>query len=114
MGCSCLASTDLKAYARGLFVEICAGRTKPRQRTAWCRINQISRHCRWAQPGSRAIAAPPGEDNDAQSFAQSRTLRIRHLHGLNFSTVASTSPLRAVAILPLNDFHEVSRAAGPK
>src|SRR5229473_856428 len=56
----------------------------------------------------------PGEDNDAQLFAQTRTLRIRHLHGLNFSTVTSTSPLRAVAILPRNDFHEVSRAAGPK
>jgi hypothetical protein len=26
----------------------------------------------------------------------------------------STSPLQAVAILPLGDFHEVSRAAGPK
>src|SRR5213078_1329158 len=30
------------------------------------------------------------------------------------STVASTSPLQAVAILPLSDFHEISRAAGPK
>src|SRR6266404_7320952 len=36
--------------------------------------------------------SPRGEDTDAQLFAQSRTLRIRHLHGLNFSTVASISP----------------------
>jgi len=47
-------------------------------------------------------------------FAQSRTLRIRQLHGLDFSTADSTSPHRAVAILPLSDFHELSRAAGPK
>jgi hypothetical protein len=40
------------------------------------------------------------EDNDAQLFAQSRTLRIRQAYGLNLSIVVSTSPLRAVAILP--------------
>ena len=57
----------------------------------------------------------PGENNDAQLFAQSRTLRIRQGYGLDFSTVGSTSPLRAVAILSLlSDFHKVSRAAGPK
>jgi hypothetical protein len=28
--------------------------------------------------------------------------------------VGSTSPLQAMAILPLDDFHKVSRAAGPK
>ena len=54
------------------------------------------------------------EDNDAQLFAQSRTLRIRQRYGLDFSTDRSTSPLRAVAYLTLTDFHEVSRAAGPK
>jgi hypothetical protein len=32
----------------------------------------------------------------------------------NFSTEYSTSPLRAVTILPLRDFHGFSRAAGPK
>ena len=36
------------------------------------------------------------------------------LYSFNFSNVGSTSPLRAVAILPQSDFHEVSRAAGPK
>ena len=45
---------------------------------------------------------------------QSRTLRIKQLHGLDFSTADSTSPHRAVVIVPLSDFHEVSRAAGPK
>ena len=65
-------------------------------------------------PGSRAIAAPPGEDNDAQLFAQTRTLRIRQVYGFNFSTGDSTSPLRAVAILTLDDFHKLSRALGPQ
>src|SRR4029077_3905211 len=55
----------------------------------------------------------PGEDNNAQLFAQSRTLRIRQVNSFDFSTVSSTSPLRAVAILPLSDFHEVSRAGRP-
>src|SRR5215469_1510908 len=32
-------------------------------------------------------------DNDAQLFAQSRTLRIRQLNGLDLSIVISTSPL---------------------
>ena len=62
--------------------------------------------------GSRAIAAPRGENSDAQLFAQSRTLRIRQSNGLDFSNVRSTSPLRTVPILPLSDFHEVSRAEG--
>ena len=56
----------------------------------------------------------PGEDNDAQLFAQTRTLRIRQSHGLDFSNESSTSPLRAVAILALNNFHKLARAAGPK
>src|SRR5207249_4666952 len=46
-------------------------------------------------PGSRAIAAPQGEDNDAQT----RTLWIRQLHGLGFSNAHSTSPLQAFCIL---------------
>src|SRR5258707_4302780 len=57
---------------------------------------------------------PQGEDNDAQLFAQSRMLRIRQLNGLYLSIVVSTSPLRAVASIPLSDFHGVSRAGGPK
>jgi hypothetical protein len=52
----------------------------------------------------------PGEDNDAQLFAQSRTLRIRQINGLEFSLEISTSALQAVAILPPSDFHEVSQA----
>jgi len=47
--------------------------------------------------------------------AESRTTRkARQSNGLDFSTVVSTSPLQAVSILTLTDFHEVSRAAGPK
>jgi hypothetical protein len=48
------------------------------------------------------------QGDDAQ-FAQTRTLRIRQPNGLDFSTVSSSSPLRAVTILTLSDFHEVSR-----
>jgi hypothetical protein len=54
------------------------------------------------------------ENNDAQLSAQSRTLRIRLKHSLDFSNVGTTSPPGAVAILPLSDFHEFSRAIGPK
>jgi hypothetical protein len=54
------------------------------------------------------------EHNDAQLFAQSRTLRIRQVDGLNLSTVIATSPLRADAIPTRRHFHKVSRAAGPK
>ena len=53
-------------------------------------------------------------DDDAQLFAQSRTLRIRQRNSFEFSNVTSTSPLRTVAILPPIDFHELARAAGPK
>jgi hypothetical protein len=52
--------------------------------------------------------------NDAQLFAQSRTLRIRQTVGLDLSIARSTSPLQPVAMLPLRDFHKVSRAAGPE
>jgi hypothetical protein len=53
-------------------------------------------------------------DNDAHLFAQSRTLRIRQVYGLDFSTVPSISPLQAARILTPTHFHELSRAAGPK
>jgi len=42
---------------------------------------------------------PQGENNDAQVFAQTRTLRIRQRHGFDFSSEFSTLPLRATAIL---------------
>ena len=58
-------------------------------------------------------SSPKGR-NDAQLFAQSRTLRIRQTVGLDLSIARSTSPLQPVAMLPLRDFHKVSRAAGPK
>jgi hypothetical protein len=52
-------------------------------------------------------------DSDAHLFAQTRTLRIRHIYGLKLSTAESTSPLLAAVILTLPDFHEVPRAASP-
>jgi hypothetical protein len=64
--------------------------------------------------GTQAIAAPSGEDNGAQLFAQTCTLRIRQSHSLDFSNEGSTSPLWAVAIRALNNFHRLARAAGPK
>src|SRR4029077_14938860 len=53
--------------------------------------------------------------DNAQLFAQPRTLRIRHTDSVNFSTEASISPLRASPILhsTRSNFHELSRAAGP-
>src|SRR5262249_45346901 len=42
-----------------------------------------------------------------------RTLRIRQLYGLDFSTVGSISPLQATPIVTRTHFHELSRAAGP-
>jgi hypothetical protein len=49
-------------------------------------------------------------------FALSRTLRIRHIHGLDFSSEESISPLRAIVDygLALRNFHAFSRAVGPK
>ena len=57
---------------------------------------------------------PSGED-DAQLFAQSSTLRIRQSDGLDFSIVASTSPLPTFpnSAATLTHFHEISRAVGP-
>src|SRR5260221_8856986 len=70
--------------------------------------------CGYLNQGRGLTSLPPGEDNDAQLFAQSRTLRIRQINGLDFSIEISTSPLQAITILPQSDFHEVSRAVGPK
>src|SRR5262250_1704383 len=69
--------------------------------------------CGYLNQGRGLSPLSQGKDNDAQLFVQTRTLRIRQRHGFNFSSEFSTSPLRAVAILPLSDFHEVSRAGRP-
>ncbi len=47
-----------------------------------------------------------GRDN-AQLFAQSRTLRIRQANSFDFSTAGSTSPLRTLLLfcLTLSNFH---------
>src|SRR6266550_8284247 len=55
--------------------------------------------CAYLNQGHGLSPLPPGENNDAQLSAQSRTLRIRQSCGLNFSSANSTSLLRAVAIL---------------
>jgi hypothetical protein len=59
---------------------------------------------------------PPEGETTHHLFALSRTLRIRQLDGLGFSTVESISPLRAIVDygLALRNFHVVSRAAGPR
>src|SRR2546422_8195334 len=56
----------------------------------------------------------PGEDNDAQLFAQTRTLRIRQMDGLKISTDKLDLAAPDSGILSLSDFHKVSRAEGPK
>src|SRR6266849_1447328 len=70
--------------------------------------------CGYLNQGHGLSPLPQGEDNDAQLFAQTRTLRIRQVYGIDFSTGISTSPLRAVAILTRDHFHKVSRAVGPQ
>src|SRR5947207_993949 len=70
--------------------------------------------CGYLNQGHGLSPLPQWEDDDAQLFAQSSTLRIRQLDGLNLSTLLATSPLRAVDILTLANFHEISRAASPK
>src|SRR5215472_8111048 len=69
--------------------------------------------CDYFNQGRGLPPFSPGENNDAQLSAQTRTLRIRQRHGFDFSIEFSTSPLRAVAILTLSDFHEISRAGRP-
>src|SRR6266446_3637927 len=71
--------------------------------------------CDVLKQGHRLSPLPQEGRDNAQLFAQPRTLRIRQIDSLNFSTETSISPLRACPILTLtlSDFHEISRAAGP-
>src|SRR5580700_6352667 len=55
----------------------------------------------------------PGEDNDAQLFAQTRTLRIRQMDGLEISIDKLDLAAPDRGILSLRNFHSVSRAEGP-
>src|SRR5216683_7634800 len=55
----------------------------------------------------RGLSPLPSGRNDAQLFAQSRTLRIRQTDGLDLSIADSTSPLQPVGMLALSDFHKV-------
>ena len=71
--------------------------------------------CEFLKQGHRLSPLPQEGRDNAQLFAQPRTLRIRHIDSLNCSTENSISPLRASPILPStrSNFHEISRAAGP-
>src|SRR6201997_1985255 len=71
--------------------------------------------CDILKQGHRLSPLPKQGRDTAQLFAQPRTLRIRHIHSVNFSTEASISPPRASPILhsTRSNFHELSRAAGP-
>src|SRR5215472_15749253 len=72
-----------------------------------CRAVHIQAHV--------AVAAPPGGSN-AHLFAQLRMLRVRQGHSLNRSTdeFDLTAPECSHCPLALLDFHELSRAVGPK
>jgi hypothetical protein len=66
------------------------------------------------QPGSRAIAAPPGETTTPN-------YSLNHARPGSDNLTASTYPLLyrprrsgPLAIIPLSHFHGVSRAGGPK
>src|SRR4029434_42106 len=52
--------------------------------------------CEFLNQGHRLSPLPPGGRDDAQLFAQTRTLRIRHADSLNFSSANSISPLQPV------------------
>ena len=65
---------------------------------------------------NRVTGYPPlplGETR-TPNYSLKRTLRIRQTYGLDFSTAASTSPLRPLLSYPEGHFHEFSRASGPK
>jgi hypothetical protein len=70
---------------------------------------------RGAYPGSRGCCRPPGGSN-AHLFAQLRMLRVRQGHSLNCSTdeFDLTAPECSHCPLAPLDFHELSRAVGPK
>src|ERR1700751_5583478 len=57
--------------------------------------------CDFLNQGHRLSPLPPKATDNAQLFAQPRTLRIRHADSLNFSSANSISPLRACLILHL-------------
>jgi hypothetical protein len=65
--------------------------------------------------GHRLSPLPQDGRDNAQLFAQLRTLRIRHADSFNFSSANSISPLQACSILhsTRSNFDEISRAAGP-
>src|SRR6266567_8550818 len=71
--------------------------------------------CEFLKQGHRLSPLSQEERDNAQLFAQPRTLPIRHIDSFNFSTETSISPLRASPILhsTRSNFHELSRAAGP-
>src|ERR1039457_1617230 len=61
--------------------------------------------------GHVAIERPRGRRNDAQLFAQKRSmLQVKQANDLNFFTVKPTSP-PATAMIPV--FHGISRAEDP-
>src|ERR1700745_2693358 len=57
--------------------------------------------CEFLNQGHRLSPLPQRGTDNAQLFAQPRTLLIRHADSLNFSSANSISPLRACPILHL-------------
>ena len=53
--------------------------------------------CEFLKQGHRLSPLPKEGRDNAQLFAQPRTLRIRHADSLNFSTAKSISPLRSLS-----------------
>ena len=71
---------------------------------------------RVAYPGSRGYCRPRQGVQQRPFIRSIRMLRVRQGHSLNSATVRPTSPLPSFpdCALSLTDFHEVSRAVGPK
>src|SRR6516162_460680 len=67
-----------------------------------------------ALPRVTGYRGSPGRRAGRPLIRSTRTLRIRQTYGLDISTGTTISPLPAAASLAQHDFHELSRAGGPR
>src|SRR5215471_7342693 len=67
--------------------------------------------CSYLNQG-RGLSPLPQGNNDAQLFAQTRTLWIRQLNSFDFSIAEWTPPLQAFTILALRDLGPTTTTVG--
>ena len=85
-------------YGQHLFMNIDSRYPVRHKRLSW---QERRACCGYLKQGRGLSPLPRGEDNDAQLFAQSRTLRIRQSDGLDFSMFGNR-PRRSGPCLNLN------------